>query len=135
MVTMAMKYTGQLHCEAVHTESATQLTTDAPKDNMGLGASFSPTDLVATALGTCILTTMGIVANKRKIDIDGATARVEKHMVKEPVRRIGALVTEIVMPTGIAVEHRETLEKAAHSCPVHHSLHPEIDAPIRFTWS
>jgi len=134
MVTIAMKYTGQLHCEAIHAPSGTQITTDAPKDNMGLGTSFSPTDLVATALGTCILTTMGIVANKLKLNMDGATARVEKHMVVEPTRRIGKLVTEIVMPTGIPVDMREKLEHAAHSCPVHKSLHPEIDAPIRIVW-
>ena len=134
MVTIAMKYTGQLHCEAVHGPSATILTTDAPRDNMGLGASFSPTDLVATALGTCILTTMGIAANKLKLNIDGATATVEKHMVVEPYRRIGKLVTEIIMPTGIPVEAREKLEKAAHTCPVHKSLHPDTEAPIRIVW-
>lgn len=101
---------------------------------MGLGASFSPTDLVATALGTCILTTMGIAANKLKLNIDGATATVEKHMVVEPYRRIGKLVTEIIMPTGIPVEAREKLEKAAHTCPVHKSLHPDTEAPIRIVW-
>jgi len=135
MVTIAMKYTGQLHCEAVHTSSGSTLVTDAPKDNMGLGEAFSPTDLVATALGTCILTTMAIKANKLKISIDGATARTEKIMVVSPVRRIGKLITEIVMPTGIAVEHREGLEHAAHQCPVHQSLHPDVEKPIRFVWS
>lgn len=134
MVTIAMKYTGQLHCEAVHAPSGTQITTDAPKDNMGLGESFSPTDLVATALGTCILTTMAIVANKMKLNMDGATARTEKVMQVEPYRRIGKLLTEIVMPTGIPVDARERLEHAAHSCPVHKSLHPDIDAPIRIVW-
>lgn len=129
-----MKYTGQLHCEAVHGPSATLLTTDAPRDNMGLGASFSPTDLVATALGTCILTTMAIAANKKQLNIDGATATVEKHMVVTPTRRIGKLVTQIVMPTGIPVAMREWLEHAAHTCPVHKSLHPEVDAPIRIVW-
>lgn len=135
MVTIAMRYTGQLHCEAVHGPSATQLTTDAPRDNMGLGASFSPTDLVATALGTCILTTMGIVANKMKLNMDGATASVAKEMVVTPIRRIGALTTEIVMPTGIPVDAREKLEHAAHSCPVHKSLHPDVKAPIRIVWA
>lgn len=134
MVTIAMKYTGQLHCEAVHGPSATVLTTDAPRDNMGLGASFSPTDLVATALGTCILTTMAIQANKLKLNMDGATASVVKEMVVTPHRRIGKLTTEIVMPTGIPVDAREKLEHAAHTCPVHKSLHPDVDAPIRIVW-
>lgn len=134
MVTIAMKYSGQLHCEAVHGPSSTQLTTDAPLDNMGLGASFSPTDLVATALGTCILTTMAIAANKLKLNMDGATARVEKEMVVTPYRRIGSLKTEIIMPTGIPADAREKLEHAAHTCPVHKSLHPDVGAPIRIVW-
>lgn len=134
MVTIAMKYTGQLHCEAVHGPSATQLTTDAPRDNMGLGASFSPTDLVATALGTCILTTMAIAANKLKLNMEGATATVAKEMLVTPYRRIGALRTEIIMPTGIPVDAREKLEHAAHTCPVHKSLHPDVEAPIRVVW-
>lgn len=134
MVAITMTYTGQLHCEATHGPSGTVITTDAPKDNHGLAASFSPTDLVATALGTCILTTMGIVASSMKINIDGATARVEKEMATTPPRRIAKLVTEIIMPTGIPVDAREKLESAAHKCPVHQTLHPDTDAPIRITW-
>lgn len=134
MVAITMKYEGNLRCEAVHQPSGTALNTDAPKDNMGKGESFSPTDLVATALGTCILTTMAIAANKMKLDIEGATARVEKEMVVQPYRRIGALITSIVMPTGIPVHAREKLEHAAHSCPVHKSLHPDVNAPIQITW-
>jgi len=134
MVAISMKYTGSLHCEAIHNPSATLLTTDAPKDNMGLGASFSPTDLVATALGTCILTTMAIVANKLKVDMDDARATVTKEMAPAPDRRIAKMEVEIIMPLGIAIEHREKLEAAAHKCPVHKSMGPDVKMPIRFTW-
>lgn len=134
MVTIRTHYTGDLHCEAEHTPSGSVITTDAPKDNQGLGATFSPTDLVATALGTCILTTMAIVARKLGVDIDDARAQVVKEMAAAPSRRIGSLAVEIVMPTGIAVEHREKLESAAHKCPVHLSMHPEVKMPIRIVW-
>ncbi len=134
MVTIAMKYTGELHCEAVHGPSGTQLMTDAPKDNMGKGEHFSPTDLVATGLGTCILTTMAIVGKSFGVDISGATASVEKEMTPPP-RRLGALRTRIIMPPGIPNEHRKKLESAAHHCPVHRSLHPDVEAPIEIVWS
>lgn len=134
MVAITMKYTGGLHCEAVHTPSGTQLSTDAPVDNKGRGESFSPTDLVATALGTCILTTMAIVGNDFGLDISGATAQVEKQMVIKPTRRIGALLTTITMPAGLPEQHRKVLESAAHHCPVHKSLHPDVNAPIQIVW-
>lgn len=134
MVAITFKYLGDLHCEAVHGPSGTKLDTDAPKDNMGRGESFSPTDLVATALGSCILTTMAIAANRLGLVINGATASVEKQMVSTPVRRIEALPTIITMPAGIAPEHRATLEKIAHQCPVAKSLHPDIALPITFRW-
>ncbi len=111
------------------------MTTDAPADNMGRGESFSPTDLMATALGTCILTTMGIVAQRHGIDMTGARATVEKHMSAEPPRRIARLPVTISMPAGIPPEHRSRLENAAHACPVHRSLHPDIEAPIVFHWA
>lgn len=134
MVTIQMEYEGDLHCRAVHEPSATTLATDAPKDNQGRGESFSPTDLVATALGTCILTTMGIVARNHNLDIAGATATVQKAMTAVPTRRIGSLATIVHMPQDLAEEHRQRLERAAHTCPVHKSLHPEVHAPITFTW-
>lgn len=134
MVQINLTYQGDLRCEAVHSPSGTVLHTDAPIDNQGKGESFSPTDLVATALGTCILTTMGIVAKKLKVNMDGAWASTEKHMVKEPVRRIGELTVIIHMPTGIAEEHRAELERAGYNCPVHKSLHPDIQMPISFIW-
>ncbi len=134
MVTILSVYEGELHCTATHQPSATTLATDAPKDNQGRGESFSPTDLVATALGTCILTTMGIVARTHSLDIAGATATVEKEMVATPTRRIGSLATRIHMPHDLPEEHKQRLERAAHTCPVHKSLHPDLDAPITFTW-
>jgi putative redox protein len=134
MVEIQIAYEGQLHCSATHAPSGTRLTTDAPKDNMGLGESFSPTDLVATALGTCILTTMAIAAQRRGIALNGATARVTKEMTTTPPRRLGRLTVEIVMSQDLPEEERTRLEHAANACPVHKSLHPDVEIPITFRW-
>jgi putative redox protein len=134
MVPVEIEYEGELHCKAVHGPSNTELNTDAPKDNQGRGESFSPTDLVATALGTCILTTMGIAARTQKIEMAGATARVEKEMTSAPPRRIARLTVKIHVPHEVSAENREKLERAAHACPVHRSLHPDVEAPIEITW-
>src|SRR5436309_13566194 len=98
MVKISIDYLGDLHCVATHGPSGAVLETDAPKDNEGRGESFSPTDLVATALGSCMLTVMGIVARRHGWPLEGARAKVEKHMVSEPVRRIGKLPVRIDMP-------------------------------------
>lgn len=134
MVEVNVRYLGELRCEAVHGPSKTQLITDAPTDNMGKGESFSPTDLVATALAGCILTTMGIVAQRHGIDMSGATAHVTKEMVTTPHRRIGRLPVTIRMPRALSDEDRQRLENAGRACPVHRSLHPDIEAPIAFEW-
>ncbi len=134
MVAIQFEYQGDLHCSAVHGPSGTALTTDAPKDNQGRGESFSPTDLVATALGTCILTTMGIMARTLSLDITGATATVEKEMSSSPPRRIQQLTVRIHVPQAFDEASRLKLERAAHTCPVHKSLHPDVNAPIDFTW-
>ena len=134
MVAIQLEYQGDLHCQAVHGPSGTILTTDAPKDNQGRGESFSPTDLVATALGSCILTVMGITARSLNIDLAGTTASVEKEMVNVPVRRIQRLSVRIHVPHPVSEGHRQTLEKAAQTCPVHQSLHPDVQKPIEFTW-
>jgi len=134
MVAIQFEYQGDLHCKAVHGPSGTELTTDAPKDNQGRGESFSPTDLVATALGTCILTTMGIMARTLEIDIAGATATVEKEMTTSPPRRIASLSVKIHVPQPLSDENKQKLERAAHTCPVHRSLHPDVQAPIEFAW-
>ena len=134
MVQINVSYEGQLRCVAKHGPSGNTLFTDAPADNMGKGEAFSPTDLVATALATCVLTTMGIVAKRHNLDMDGATASVTKEMVSTPLRRIGRLAMTVRMPKKLAPEDRQRLENAAHTCPVHKSLHPEVDSPITFTW-
>jgi putative redox protein len=134
MVEIQFEYEGELHCKAVHEQSGTELYTDAPKDNQGRGESFSPTDLVATALGSCILTTMGILARTLGIDIVGAKATVGKEMTSSPPRRIERLDVKIHVPQAVSEENRQKLERAAHTCPVHRSLHPDVQAPIAFTW-
>ena len=134
MVGIQVDYEGDLHCRAVHGPSRAELNTDAPVDNQGRGESFSPTDLVATALGTCMLTVMGILARTLGVEIAGAKATVEKEMTSAPPRRIQRLRVRILMPAGIAAENREKFERAAHTCPVHRSLHPDVEMPIEFVW-
>jgi len=129
-----MEYQGDLHCTSVHTPSKTELATDAPVDNQGRGESFSPTDLVATSLGTCMLTTMGIVARTLDVDLTGATATVEKEMSSTPPRKVQRLVVAIRVPRTTSPEKQQRLEHAAHSCPVKLSLHPDIETPIAFVW-
>ena len=118
----------------MHGPSGSRLATDAPVDNQGRGESFSPTDLCATALGTCMLTTMGIVARRHGWDLAGMTATVEKGMVADPARRIGKLALRIRVPAGLDARAREVLEKAAFTCPVHKSLNPAVDIPVTFEW-
>ena len=134
MVAIQVEYQGDLHCKAVHGPSGTELNTDAPKDNQGRGESFSPTDLVATALGTCMLTIMGIMARTLEIDIAGTTATVEKEMTAAAPRMIQSLTVNIHVPHAISPENQQKLVRAAHTCPVHKSLHPEVQTPIEFTW-
>lgn len=134
MVNIQVQYEGDLHCKAVHGPSRAELNTDAPVDNQGRGENFSPTDLVATALGTCMLTVMGILARTLKIDIAGATATVDKEMSATAPRRIDTLRVKIHVPQTLSPEDQQKLERAAHTCPVHKSLHPEIDTPIEFIW-
>ena len=125
---------GKLRCGAKHSDSGTTLLTDAPKDNMGNGESFSPTDLVATALGTCMLTTMAILAQRLEIDLTGATSVVTKEMIQQPTRRIGRLGVTIRVPKSLSAEQRQRLENAAMQCPVHKSLHPDVEIPVTFQW-
>ena len=129
-------YEGGLHCGATHGPSKQTLTTDAPVDNGGKGAAFSPTDLVATALGTCMATVMGLVARRDHLNIDGLQIQVIKEMISEPVRRIGALKTRLVFPPdkALAPADRAKLEAAARSCPVKQSLHADIDTPVEFVY-
>jgi putative redox protein len=135
VVQVSSIYEGGLRCRATHGPSGTTLVTDAPVDNHGKGESFSPTDLVATALGACMMTIMGIVAERHGIDLKGMTAETVKEMTKEPPRRIASLATRITMPLPPDHPHRALLEQAAHTCPVHKSLHPEIAIPVEFVWA
>lgn len=135
MVEIKIEYPGDLLCQATHGPSQTVLTTDAPVDNQGQGRSFSPTDLVATALGTCIFTIMGIVARRNSIDLAGSTMVVRKEMASQPARRIGRLEVEIHVPKVLSQAERCQLENAARTCPVKQSLHPDIEVPIRFCWA
>jgi len=134
MVTITVVYQGDLRTQATHGPSRQTLVTDAPVDNQGKGASFSPTDLVATALGTCMLTTMGIVAKRHGWALEGATCTVEKHMVADPERRIGKLAVSIRVPGDLGEKERTILERTAHTCPVHKSLDPRVEVPVAFTW-
>ncbi|MCE3232326.1 MAG: OsmC-like protein [Rickettsiaceae bacterium] len=135
MVAINIAYQGQLRCEATHAPSGTVLQTDAPKDNNGRGESFSPTDLVATALGSCMLTVMGIAARTLNVDLEGATVTVNKEMVNAPVRRIAKLTVELNLPAQVSDENKRKLEHVAMMCPVHKSLHPDIEMPIKFNWA
>lgn len=135
MIQIVTRYQGGLRCEATHGPSQTTLITDAPVDNHGKGESFSPTDLVATALGTCMATVMGIFAERHAIDLRGMTVTVGKEMVQAPARRIARLTCEIVVPLPATHPHREALERAALTCPVHQSLHPDVEKPVAFVWS
>lgn len=127
------RYTGELRVRVEHPQSGASFHTAAPLDNNGDGSSFSPTDLVATALGSCILTVMAIAARKEGIPFDDAAFRVEKHMRPDP-RRVAALPITIRMPAGLTREQRQRLERVGAHCPVHHSLHPDVETPVRFEY-
>ena len=133
-VRIEASYEGELHTTARHGPSGATLETDAPKDNEGRGEAFSPTDLLATALGSCMLTVMGILARRKGWAMEGARVSVDKHMVTDPVRRIGRLDVHFEMPAGIPEAARKPLERAAHTCPVHQSLHPDTQLDLTFTW-
>src|SRR6059036_2724709 len=124
MVEITTTYEGQLRCRATHGPSKTELVTDAPADNMGKGEAFSPTDLVATALATCIATTMGIKAEELGVNLRGMTVSVQKEMSKDTPRRIVGLPSEVHIPLPANSPHREVLEQTALNCPVHKSLQP-----------
>jgi uncharacterized OsmC-like protein len=135
MLTIAVRYAGNKKCDLRHPEGAT-LRTDAPKDIGGDASGFSPTDLVASGLASCILTTMAMFAERHGIDLTGATATVEKHMSTPPApRRIARLPVVVNLPESVPHDMRERLEKVGYACPVHASLHPEVDAPIEYRYA
>lgn len=130
-------YTGGLHCEATHRPSGSKLVTDAPLDNGGKGEAFSPTDLCATSLGSCLVTTMALVATRHGIELAGTTVHVVKEMVADPRRRIAALPTTVTFAPSLAslpAEKRALLEATARACPVTQSLGPNVEVPMTFVW-
>ena len=134
MVEIKIDYQGELHCRAVHGPSGAVLETDAPVDNNGRGEAFSPTDLVATALGVCMATVMGIVAKRKEIDLAGMKVVVKKHMSTDTPRRIARLEVDIDMPLSAGHPDRRLLESTGNGCPVHQSLHPDVVQEIRWHW-
>lgn len=135
MATSLVKYVGELRTEATHLQSGTLINTDAPKDNHGKGEAFSPTDLVATALASCMISIMGIVAMKEGFTtIDGAIAEVTKVMYAEP-RRIGEIYVKITFPKkNFSEKEKKMYEHAAYTCPVAKSLHPDLKQVVEFIW-
>ncbi|MFZ6051732.1 OsmC family protein [Halocola ammonii] len=130
---MQVKYLGTLRCEATHCDSKNQIITDAPKDNHGKGEAFSPTDLMCTSLASCMITIMGITANKRNILIEAMEAKIEKAMLSNP-RRIGEVKIELRVKGTFSETEKKALKKAAIDCPVALSIHPEVkqDVSIHF---
>jgi len=138
MVDIHIDYVGDLRTHATHGPSGVALITDAPVDNHGKGGSFSPTDLLASALGTCMITVMGIGATKKGIELRGTRVHVKKIMTAELPRRVARLTTSIVVPADVASAideaSRAWLFQLAETCPVRLSLLPAIDVPLTFTW-
>jgi len=135
MVNISVRYAGNKKCDLKHPDGAT-IRTDAPRDIGGDASGFSPTDLVAAGLASCILTTMAMYGERHGMDLTGATATVEKHMTQPPSpRRIARLPVVVTIPAGaVAPEMRERIEAIGYKCPVHASLHPEVDAPIEYRY-
>jgi len=132
-MTSRVTYTGGLRTHCKHIRSGNTFMTDAPLDNNGRGEAFSPTDTVATALASCMLTVMGIKANALEVELSGATAEVTKHMTADP-RRISRIEVKLELPSNIGDEDRKVLEHKARTCPVLYSLHEEIQKEIHFHW-
>lgn len=133
MPTSTVTYLGDLRTTSVHEFSQSHIITDAPLDNHGKAQAFSPTDMVANSLATCMFTVMGIKARDMQVDIAGSTATVTKIMGTEP-RRITAIQIQIVMKGNFDSKTKTILENTAKTCPVWHSLHPEIKKEIEFNW-
>ncbi len=133
MSTAKVTYLGNLRTENEHLKSGNKFITDAPTDNNGKGEAFSPTDTVATGLANCMITVMGIKARDMQVDMDGTTALVTKTMAADP-RRISKIEVILKFPPGIDSKSRKILENTGRTCPVMHSLHPDIEKVIEFNW-
>lgn len=134
-VTVDVTYDGDLSCTLTHGPSGGRFATDAPKDNRGQGRHFSPTDLVGAAMGSCMLTIMGIAAMDRGIDIAGSTARVVKEMSAVPRRHISRLTVEITVPSRLDERERRLMRAAAEGCPVAASLGPDTEVVLEFRYA
>jgi putative redox protein len=134
-MTASIIYNGALRCSTVHVQSGTQIETDAPTDNRGKGERFSPTDLTATSLGLCLITTIGIKALDMGINIEGSSLEVTKHMSKEPPRRIVQIDVAVKFKVdNISEKDRQIFENTGNTCPVAKSLHPDIVQNISYQW-
>ena len=132
-MTSKITYLGDLRTSAIHLQSGTEILSDAPLDNNGKGAAFSPTDMLATSLGSCMMTIMAIKAKDLNVDLTGSTVGVLKAMQTEP-RRIGKIGIEMNMNASVSDKEKIILERVAINCPVHLSLNPAIEKEIRFIW-
>jgi putative redox protein len=134
-MTSSVVYDGNLRTVAIHLQSGFEIQTDAPIDNQGSGERFSPSDLVATALGSCMLTIMGIKARDMQMDLRGTQIDIQKIMKADP-RRIGGINLSFSFPDGLNLDEksRTILERAAHTCPVRYSIHPDIEVNVVFNW-
>lgn len=132
-MTSKVTYNGGLRTECLHLKSNNSFVTDAPVDNHGFGQAFSPTDTVATGLASCMLTMMGIKASGLEVDLKESNAAVTKHMAANP-RRISKIEVELHLPKEISEKNRKILEHTANTCPVHYSLHPDIERVISYHW-
>ncbi len=134
-MTSSILYLGQLRTEATHLQSGSRIETDAPTDNQGKAERFSPTDLVATALGSCMLTIMGIKARDMNIDLTGVKMDIQKHMKSDP-RRISAVDVTFHFPSRLQLDEKQRtiLQNAALTCPVAKSLHTDIEQNVLFNW-
>ncbi len=134
MPTSKITYTGGLRTSSVHLKSGIEIITDAPTDNQGKGEAFSPTDLLATSLGNCMLTIVGIAARTHNFDIDGTTAEITKIMGENP-RRVTEIVVSLQFPANnYTAKEKEIIERSAKTCPVAYSLHPDIKQDITFNY-
>lgn len=137
MATIHINYAGDLRTDCTHLQSGTHINTDAPTDNQGRGEAFSPTDLVANALGSCIITTIAIFARRDGIELSGSTLDVTKIMTAQPPRRIARIELVIMLRASPLPDEatRTRLEQIAHTCPVAISLHPDLEQAVTIEWT
>ena len=134
MTQIEVFYEGNLRTRCIHSDNGKEIVTDVPKESMGKGEMFSPTDLLAAALGSCVTTLMGLTGSRLKVSLEGLRITVQKEMAALPSRRIGRLVVHVYCPQTFDADICQKLEAAGSHCPVHQSLHPEIRQEFFFHW-